>query len=660
MSDCKYISLVTILWLGISAGYCQPATISASAVKIGQDESGFTLSNGIVRVVISKKSGSITSLSYKDKQMLAGRGDRAAAMWSHDATSSSITHAITIDPEKNNGMRGEIAIKGISGGMPMGNGPGGSFIADIEIRYALAKGESGVYTYCTFDHLPQYPASSMGEARFVAFLDKTFDWMRVDEKRDKFFPLPRGAMELNKYTLTAIQHENPAFGWISTANKIGFWLVNSSMEYMSGGPTKVDFLCHRDTRIDGAPCVLNYWRSSHYGGATVNVEAGERWTKTIGPFLLYMNEGKDVAAIKQDALARATTERNQWPYKWVNAPDYPLAQNRGVVKGRLILKDPLTSPVFSRLRVGICAPDYTIKPTPATTRIVDWQYDAKYYQFWAIGNTKGEFNIENIRPGKYTLHAMADGVLGEFIKTDIEIVAGEKIDLGALEWTPLRYGKQLWDIGIANRNGAEFAGGNRFFEDAIVKQYPVLFPNDVNYTIGKSDFRKDWFFEQLPHVDNPESVENNTMPEATQQALIKALGIDALNETDRKTAMKTIADLGQSGKYARGRATSWKINFNITEAITGKVMLRTAISGTGTTAIAVTVNDQPIGKMEDLRIDGTPNRSGSSGMWYERVLTFDASLLKKGNNTLSLTIPAGPVVNGIMYDYLRLEHQTLQ
>ena len=47
------------------------------------------------------------------------------------------------------------------------------------------------------------------------------------------------------------------------------------MEYISGGPTKVEFLGHRDTNSVAAPCVLNYWRSSHYGGALVDLAAGE-------------------------------------------------------------------------------------------------------------------------------------------------------------------------------------------------------------------------------------------------------------------------------------------------------------------------------------------------------------------------------------------------
>ncbi len=43
------------------------------------------------------------------------------------------------------------------------------------------------------------------------------------------------------------------------------------------------------------------------------------------------------------------------------------------------------------------------------------------------------------------------------------------------------------------------------------------------------------------------------------------------------------------------------------------------------------------------------------GIWYERALKFDASLLKAGDNTLTLTVPAGSINDGVVYDYLRLE-----
>ena len=74
----------------------------------------------------------------------------------------------------------------------MGHGPGaaagGDFPADIEIRYCLGRGDSGVYTYCTFEHQPDYPAASMTEARYCAKLADMFDWMTLDAKRSQHFP----------------------------------------------------------------------------------------------------------------------------------------------------------------------------------------------------------------------------------------------------------------------------------------------------------------------------------------------------------------------------------------------------------------------------------------------------------------------------------------
>ena len=78
-----------------------------------------------------------------------------------------------------------MAIKGISGGQALGSGPGGSAVADIEIRYTLTRGASGVYTYTIFEHQPAYPLLNLGEARYCAKLnDDVFDWMTVDAKRN--------------------------------------------------------------------------------------------------------------------------------------------------------------------------------------------------------------------------------------------------------------------------------------------------------------------------------------------------------------------------------------------------------------------------------------------------------------------------------------------
>ena len=114
------------------------------------------------------------------------------------------------------------------------------------------------------------------------------------------------------------------------------------------------------------------------------------------------------------------------------------------------------------------------------------------------GSDDGAFAIPAVRPGTYTLHAFADGVLGEFVQADVTVAGGQALDLGQLTWTPLRRGVQLWEIGIPNRSGKEFFQGDAFWKPNISQSYATLFPNDITYTVGKSDYRKDWFFQHVP------------------------------------------------------------------------------------------------------------------------------------------------------------------
>ena len=44
-----------------------------------------------------------------------------------------------------------------------------------------------------------------------------------------------------------------------------------------------------------------------------------------------------------------------------------------------------------------------------------------------------------------------------------------------------------------------------------------------------------------------------------------------------------------------------------------------------------------------------------NGVWQEYAQTFDAALLKAGENEMQLTVPAGDLDSGVVYDYLRLE-----
>lgn len=45
---------------------------------------------------------------------------------------------------------------------------------------------------------------------------------------------------------------------------------------------------------------------------------------------------------------------------------------------------------------------------------------------------------------------------------------------------------------------------------------------------------------------------------------------------------------------------------------------------------SISLNDKTAGSIKDLRIDGTPNRSGNSGLWSEREIVLEKSLFQSG------------------------------
>jgi rhamnogalacturonan endolyase len=336
------------------------------------------------------------------------------------------------------------------------------------------------------------------------------------------------------------------------------------------------------------------------------VAKGETWSKFVGPMLIYCNTADDHDAMWKDALKKAKTEADAWPYAWAADALYPLAKERATATGTLIVTDPQAPKLQVRnMLVGLAAP-----PSGGGGRGgVDWQREAKAYQFWTRADDQGRFTLKNVRAGSYTLYAIADGVLGEFSKADITIEAGKTKDLGKLTWTPVRYGKQLWEIGVPDRTAAEFRHGDQFWQWGLYLKYPEEFPNDVNFTIGKSDPKKDWNYCQPPRIDV-----NRVTP------------------------------------------TTWTITFDLPDAPKGKATLRIALAGSSVArGIDVLVNDKETAGTGPLPNTGVMHRDGIRGYWCERPVSFDAALLKRGTNTIKLRVPATSWTNGVLYDYLRLE-----
>jgi rhamnogalacturonan endolyase len=79
--------------------------------------------------------------------------------------------------------------------------------------------------------------------------------------------------------------------------------------------------------------------------------------------------------------------------------------------------------------------------------------------------------------------------------------------------------------------------------------------------------------------------------------------------------------------------------------------------------LAVGLNGQSIGAIGDGRdpdnarliTTNSLRYTADKGLNQQRTLRFDAALLKPGVNEMTLTVPAGDLQSGVVWDYLRLE-----
>jgi rhamnogalacturonan endolyase len=719
-----------------------------AAVTVVDNGRTWTLDNGIVKATITKDSGSMPSLIYHGVQIMAASG----GTWEHTPEGApQVTNAIDIDPATNGGARAEVSIKGISGGtfMMTRNAPGGGTLCDIELRYSLGRGDSGIYVYSILSHPASYPAAGVGaEDRYITRLNQAFDWITVDKDRNMLEAAPtdwgtgvvvhakeqrimskgvyKNSVE-HKYSYSGMQYKTKAYGWSDTKDHIGAWFINPTIEYLSGGPTRIDLDAHFGDNGDPEPIILDYWHSGHYDGTRAQIAAGEEWSKVIGPIFVYVNSlDKPKATTKaeldtlaatagnptvpaswttnannlwQDALGQWKKENTKWPYGWVKGVDYtPLAQ-RGTVTGQIVLDDPLapkgTSTRLPHLTVGLTHPDADpasmarpARPAPPVATGVppatgpaggpgvgpagggfgsvapnpdagSWIHEAKYYQFFNDGTEDGKFAITKVRPGNYTLHATADGVLGDFAQANITVEPGKTIDLGKLVWKPVRYGRQLWEIGYPDRAADEFfkGDGDNYWLWGWNLRYALLFPNDLTYTVGTSDWHKNWFFEEVPHATNLSFVNPDAKDPANQRfGWVKAESLDQYPQTDQSGPWKV---------YGRGKETVWTIKFNLPKQVQGTAALRVALAGVNSMrgGLTVAINGKPAGAIGDgsdplnARLTNTDaiRYNTDKGLWQQRTLKFDAALMKPGENVMTFTVPAGDLQSGVVWDYLRLE-----
>ena len=193
-------------------------------VTVTDSGNAWTLDNGIVKATISKGNGRMTALVFHGINTMGGGG-----YWEQSPAGSA--NSLTIDPAKNGGERAEVDIKGA---------PGRGI--DIELRYAMARGVSGIYAYAIYTHPAANGAGGYGENRFITKLNHDFNWISVDADRNLLECTPqdwgagvvihakeqrilstgyyKNSVE-HKYSYNAMQYKIPAYGWSSTKDHIG-------------------------------------------------------------------------------------------------------------------------------------------------------------------------------------------------------------------------------------------------------------------------------------------------------------------------------------------------------------------------------------------------------------------------------------------------------
>ncbi|MDS0528233.1 polysaccharide lyase family protein [Clostridium sp. SHJSY1] len=451
-----------------------------------------------------------------------------------------------------------------------------------ELHYVLRDGVSGVYSYFIVSNL-----GIVGEFRTVYRPDgnifrngytasKSGEFPTIDnikngtKLQDETWKLGSGQV-YTKYNWADYEATDDFHGVYG--NGYGMWVIPSSNEYYSGGPMRQELMVHLESST-GDAVLLNMLNGSHFGAKQQNLPSG----KIYGPWLIYINNGNI-----SDAKQRATTEEDSWPYSWLSNSSYPL--NRTEVSGRLKYSN------------GDLASDKMVVLAKPGSNFYNQGED---YIFYSKADSNGNFNISNVRPGKYTLYAYStSGTDSDEFHMDNVVVTGSKLNLGDIAIKSKENLKMLWNIGKADRKASEFNLGS------LTRQYglPELVPSDLTYTIGKSKESSNWYFAQT-------------------------------------------------------KVGKWNIDFNMDKTYGGEAHLSVPIASVSRGPVVdIYVNGIKVEKLDySAENDQTTYRSANqSGKYRSNEIMFPANLLKEGKNEVTFDMSKVTSNGGIMYDMVKLE-----
>lgn len=460
---------------------------SSAPVTAVDDGKTIVIDNGILSLTFSKQNAQVISIQRRDGDQIQELGSgRESFYWDSNSEPAEVPpgvnppnkgysrydplHSIEIARQTPDFV--EIVAKG---------GPGRWLKFEVEPHWILFRGDSGFYSYLIVRHPENQPAATFWQTRFVSkFInDGTFTHQVIRDGVEQEIPTAAVQKELmdatylladgtvkTKYNNSVVWADVPVYG--VAGKRFGLWSISASGEYYNGAPVKQGQTTHDNV-------LLRVLQSVHFGAAPVVVAEGEAWSKIYGPFLTYTNTGDSIRELWDDAVARQKSEAARWPYTWTDSPLY--AVERGSVTGQWTLPAGETK---QGALVVLAAPGG------------DWPLQGKGYQFFTRTGPDGRFTLPKVAPGRYTLYAIGADQPDQLVHDGVEVRARQETQLGALSWSGGTGGPTLWQLGIFDRNSAEFRGGDDARNFEMFRRYAETFPEDIDFVVGKSDPARDW------------------------------------------------------------------------------------------------------------------------------------------------------------------------
>ncbi len=689
----RLLSLALILGLIFSGALSVRANIAGGGdgtgpnVTVTTGEKVIILSNGICSIAITKTGPHLNALDYtynnngvaRTSPTLKGDGQYYYGGWSlggldMDHHSSNFKYSLAVDPAANGGNYGDV--------MMVSDTPD---LGVIEVHFSMLRGSPGFYSTAIQTHRAQDAAVNLTAWGVVTRVPGNFNWLSADDTRNfligtptsKGSGIPNSPHEISvglngsrqgqlddKFIYGQDHADLKAWGWSSVGPQglnIGRWMM-TTMDFSNGGPMKRDVSVYPYSELN------NSILTGELGmGGDGSFAQGELWTKTCGPWFIYLNNApasitdpaEAAKALYKDALAQAEAEKAAWPYKWFKNDKYPQAAGRGTVLGKLSIQDG-GNPNASNAGVWV-----GLEEQPITSHNAhDFQQWFKPYQYWTQTDANGDFTLANVLPGaNYTLWAYGPGAAGTFLSQNqqggnpslecdvpaqpfaVKVSPGSVNQLGVVKWMPIRVGATVFELGYPNRKADKYRHGDDYpFPDDQPKlgfptpiwgpqmEFPFDFPDGLTYTVGHNRWSTDW---------------NYILP--------------SLPDTN--------------GAY---QPCSGKIVFNLAAAPAAGAQASLYIGAAGfdgdkrfsANQIVISVNDTELGSVPEAKgapdaltptgyfpaySDDSSIHCGVHGPFSDERLYFPGSLLKAGQNTITVKVNGRGLSNYIMVDYLRLE-----